>query len=178
MNDPRPADDRPAEPDPAILGTDSGRDASAHGQPVVPSESEPANTLGANAPAPDVDSNGGKPSPVHIVLRSQRSQRGQGKSFSGDSPNEVLRRVLEADVSEFVFPIIEILVGEITFLDIDTHDWPEPPEASLLEAYAASVDPAPGVWWITHGQGLRLVFIGPGPTPGRCTGTLRRTTLS
>lgn len=51
--------------------------------------------------------------------------------------------------------------AEVTFLDLDTHRWKEPPEQPALAAHVATLQPPPDVWWATHGRGLRAVYTGP-----------------
>lgn len=51
--------------------------------------------------------------------------------------------------------------GELTFVDMDTHGWDSPPTAGELAAWLADIRPQADISWMTHGAGLRLVFVGP-----------------
>ncbi|MEX2217058.1 MAG: hypothetical protein WD768_23300 [Phycisphaeraceae bacterium] len=50
--------------------------------------------------------------------------------------------------------------ADFSVLDVDTHDWKEKPAEALLNAIAADIHPEPDAWWISHGRGLKLVFVG------------------
>ena len=50
--------------------------------------------------------------------------------------------------------------AEISFLDLDTHHWPEAPSDSELAAHLSGISPPPDVAWTSHGRGLKLVYIG------------------
>lgn len=49
----------------------------------------------------------------------------------------------------------------VRIVDVDTHDWPKPPGRAELLAYLADIRPVPDASWISHGHGLKLVYIGP-----------------
>lgn len=50
---------------------------------------------------------------------------------------------------------------EFSVVDLDTHDWTQKPTAQYLDVIAADIFPEPDAWWITHGLGLKLVYVGP-----------------
>lgn len=57
---------------------------------------------------------------------------------------------------------VEALEGcQVSFLDVDTHDWTTKPNSDLLDVYAANLWPRPDLWWRTHGHGIRGVYSGP-----------------
>lgn len=98
--------------------------------------------------------------PTTIVVRDQYQPEGQGQVLEGPNSRDVLRLALDTDITGIRFPIIVVKRGPITFVDADTHDWPEKPTDRELAAFATAVYPRPDAWWITHGSGLRLVYIG------------------
>lgn len=99
---------------------------------------------------------------VSIRLRDQHERGDDGLLFAGDDPAEVFRRVIEADLTDRPYPIIEVLRGDVALVDLDTHHLERRPNTNELAAWAESVAPQPDAWWPTHGKGLRLVFFGPG----------------
>jgi len=50
---------------------------------------------------------------------------------------------------------------EFSVVDVDVHHWPTQPGVEALQAHLAAVEPAPDAAWVSHGGGLKLVFIGP-----------------
>lgn len=48
-----------------------------------------------------------------------------------------------------------------TVLDLDTHHLLEKPEPSALEAFLAALQPEPHAAWVSHGRGLKAIFVGP-----------------
>ena len=105
-------------------------------------------------------SRGGRRSRVTIRLRDQHQRADEAREYYGNNPARVFRRVLDADVAALPFPVIEVVEGDVTMLDLDTHQVEQKPTAQELEAWAEAAAPAPDVWWSTHGSGLRLVYFG------------------
>ena len=97
---------------------------------------------------------------IRIRLRDQQLTADSGTIIKGRNPARTLQRALGHVVSDLQFPIIEIVEGDITFVDLDTHHLTDKPNQDELGAWAESIDPAPAVWWCTHGHGLRLVYCG------------------
>jgi len=97
---------------------------------------------------------------TRVVLRGQRQPRSLGRIIENTDPRAALKAALEHNVAGLEFPILEVIEGEISFLDGDTHHWPARPPAGELTAFAAAVYPPADVYWPTHGGGLRLGFVG------------------
>ena len=51
--------------------------------------------------------------------------------------------------------------ADITFVDLDTHHWATAPAGAALTAWLDEIRPRPEAAWLTHGHGLRLVYVGP-----------------
>gem|GEM_PF-1795495 len=109
---------------------------------------------------PEVDDGDGKcPLPVEGTLRlgHMRAPRDTFEVFTNPDLADLLDRpILPPDT------ILEVVdKATVTILDADTHHWPEPPPAELLETYMVSVQPQPDAAWVSHGSGLKLAYIGP-----------------
>lgn len=50
---------------------------------------------------------------------------------------------------------------DVAVLDGDTHHWSVKPSPEALQAHAATLSPAPDFWYISHGLGLKGIYIGP-----------------
>jgi hypothetical protein len=125
-------------------------------------ESSPADAYpGLGLAQSAAESGQAKATPTRIVVRAQNQSGTDGVPLEGSDARDVFRRALETDVSALTFPIIQILDGEISLLDLDTHHLSEKPSRAQLEAHAGSIYPLPDAWWTTHGSGLRLAYLGP-----------------
>jgi hypothetical protein len=51
--------------------------------------------------------------------------------------------------------------AEISIVDVDCHHWSTPPSHREMQAHLAAVAPMPDAAWISHGMGLKLVYVGP-----------------
>lgn len=97
---------------------------------------------------------------TRIRLRDQHQAAERGTVIEDQDPVQALQRALAHEVTALQHPIIEIVDGQVTFLDLDTHHLCDKPANDALDSWAESVQPAPAFWWRTHGHGLRLAYCG------------------
>ncbi len=97
---------------------------------------------------------------VELLLRGQYEPEGGAKHIGAEGGREALEKAVAEDVRLIKYPIICVNSGPITFLDADTHHWQSLPSNAELEAYVAALRHQADCSWVTHGRGLRLVFIG------------------
>ena len=101
-----------------------------------------------------------------LVVKGELVVRGMHR------PRESAKRLIDTDVRALLQTpsppdtVIEAIDGtEFSVLDADVHHWPTPPTDDELEAYAAAVHPQPDAIWVSHGKGLKLLFVGPHHRP-------------
>lgn len=109
---------------------------------------------------PDVDDGNGKcPLPVEGIIRMgcMRAPRDTFEVFTNPDLADLLDLPILAPNT-----VIEA-VGETTvsIVDADTHTWSEPPSPKVLESYIATMQPRADAAWISHGAGIKLIYIGP-----------------
>lgn len=49
---------------------------------------------------------------------------------------------------------------QLSILDADTHHWPEKPSAEICMAYINSLEPTPDIAWVSHGHGIKAIYLG------------------
>lgn len=88
-----------------------------------------------------------------------------GRMFDKRDRFRRLRDARLADVLEGDQPDDTVIEGseltEFSVVDVDTHDWKTKPTPEYLNAIAADIVPEPDAWWISHGMGLKLIYVGP-----------------
>jgi hypothetical protein len=113
---------------------------------------------GADSDGPGADSHeAARPVTATGVLRVGRMTaiRDTFHVYENADLRDLLPRNFPADT------VIEADEGaHFSIVDADVHHWPTPPTVGELEAYLAAVVPTPDAAWISHGRGMKLVFVG------------------
>jgi hypothetical protein len=89
-----------------------------------------------------------------VRVGPMRGSRDKFESLKDTHLEELLTRECALDT------IIEAVNAEFSVVDADTHHWPKAPSDEELFAYMNEVYPLPEASWISHGKGLKFVFIG------------------
>lgn len=93
-----------------------------------------------------------------VLVRSKESPRDTTKPYVGSSPEEAFKNALGTR-DTFVEPIMTWHSTEdIAAIDIDYHGENKPNREELLRK-AYTMDPRPNFSWVTHGGGVRLIYI-------------------
>lgn len=103
--------------------------------------------------------------PFNVTMRGLRNAVGSALMFTHDDPLIALQSALVKLDSPSAEPVIHWQNAErLAALDVDCHDRPfdKRPEPWQLLNIVASLQPAPALFWVTHGRGLRLVFTSAG----------------
>jgi hypothetical protein len=93
-----------------------------------------------------------------VLVRSMNSPSSKGSQFVGDSPREAFKAALTAK-GPFVEPVMSWNShDDIAAIDIDYHREGKPTAAELASRIGR-VEPSPAYSWITHGGGVRLIYV-------------------
>ncbi len=102
-----------------------------------------------------------RPAPFTIAMRGIGQPKGEGRTFEADEPLDALRQALAVTDYPAAEPVLEWADTErLAAVDVDHHDrdLDRRPDPAALEALARVIVPRPGLFWVTHGRGLRLFF--------------------
>lgn len=94
--------------------------------------------------------------PFTVLVGPMRSPREQHERIVDPPLIDLLRRPYPTDT-------ILTCLGDPssgTILDLDTHHWPTKPSDAMIEATVLAMTPAPQAWWVSHGKGAKLFYVG------------------
>jgi hypothetical protein len=98
-----------------------------------------------------------------VRLRGMHQHAVNGTVCTDENLTEAFAAALGIENYEEPDPVIEWSgTEELAALDIDFHGEYKP-ERHRLEYYGSWVEPRPAYWWITHGDGLRLIYFAARP---------------
>jgi hypothetical protein len=149
----------PDRPDMGASVPDRCRTPAGHEHPYAGQEGAAAGDAGPEDPVPSPDADATARQLIVSGVISIGRMRDQRESFNQHRDPD-LRELLGADQHEDT--IIEAdAEAKITILDLDVHHLSDPPSASALEAHLQAISPPPDAAWTSHGDGLKLVYVGP-----------------
>ncbi|HLX68484.1 MAG TPA: hypothetical protein VKV04_02550 [Verrucomicrobiae bacterium] len=130
---------------------------------IVPLQPEPSEkqNQGANNSNADKSDAGESTQPNPWLVRGhlRLGRMFQGREEHATLENPDLRQLLKQPVETDA--IIEAVGAQFLVVDADTHHLRVKPTPEQLTAYESAVHPQPDAYWISHGSGLKLIYIGP-----------------
>ena len=101
-----------------------------------------------------------QPPAFAMSLRGIYQSAAEARVFDGESARVVVERVLAADVSELDEPVMTWLDGdELAAVDLDRPESAPPLTDLDVPSFFPNDAPLPLAAWVTHGWGLRALFI-------------------
>lgn len=104
-------------------------------------------------------------SDLRLTLRGLAEPRANGRVISGQDPFRAMQTALAITDYQALEPVIEWEETRfVAALDLDYHDVPieQRRQPDQLAALVKGVHPRPPLWWVTHGRGLRLIYVAMG----------------
>ena len=110
----------------------------------------------------DVPPAGGPPAVASVTLRGTYQPASDGREIEGPTPLDALKAAVAVSDHPAVEPLIVWRdTDALAVLDVDLHQVPfdRRPGEFDWTARAETLTPRPSGYWMTHGRGLRLVYV-------------------
>ncbi len=130
-------------------------------RPVIPPNVPVSVRQEPAAPSPTREPAGNPPLALRIKGKVRVGRRCQSRRQHEILENPDLRDLLMREVAPDTVVEAVDRDTELAIVDCDVHHLKDKPSHEQIATHESAIDPAPDAWWVSHGGGLKLVYVGP-----------------